>query len=213
VSPKTVLIVEDTPATLEWLRTVVSDAFSDAAIITATNLAEAGERVAQQSFDFALVDLGLPDGSGLDLIKRIRKVMGREPYIVVATIFDDDKNLMTALREGANGYLLKDESHQTMVEHLRGAVENRPPMSSRSLDRVITKLNRDTSDEVPLTEREQDVLRLIAKGYNVTQTADMLGLTKNTVKSYLKTVYAKLGISSRAEAAAEAIKRQLIDLD
>ena len=210
--PTTVLIVEDTPTTREWLHRVVSDAFPDVTIITATNLREARALVADGAFDLALVDLGLPDGSGHDLIPYIREKMGSAPYIVVATIFDDDSHLISALREGANGYLLKDESSETMIEHLKGITEDRAPMSSRSLDAVLGTFQKNSSGEVPLTDREQEVLRIIAKGYNVTEAAEMLGLTRNTVKSYVKTIYAKLDISSRAEATAEALKRQLIDL-
>ncbi len=215
MTPETVLIVEDTPSTREWLRNVVSSAFPGAGIITATNLQEAKDLVATRPFNLALVDLGLPDGSGQDLIRHIRQTIGKEPYIVVATIFDDDTNLLSSLREGANGYLLKDEPSETMVKHLRGITENRAPMSSRSLESIVSsfqKQNVSAEGEIPLTDREQDVLTIIAKGYNATEAAEMLGLTRNTVKSYVKTIYAKLGISSRAEATAEALKRQLIDL-
>ena len=87
-------------------------------------------------------------------------------------------------------------------------------MSARSLTAVIDNLNQPATggDDVQLTSREEDVLRLIAKGFNVTESAEMLGLARNTVKGYVKTIYAKLGVTSRAEATAEALKRRLIDL-
>ncbi len=209
------LIVEDTPTTREWLQSVVHSAFPSARIVTASNVREGKDMVASTPFELALVDLGLPDGSGQELIRHIRETVGKAPYIVVATIFDDDTNLVSSLREGANGYFLKDESSETMVRHLQGITENRTPMSARSLDTMVASFHRDNpakEGEVALTDREEEVLRIIAKGFNVTEAADMLGLTRNTVKSYVKTIYAKLDISSRAEATAEALKRQLIDL-
>lgn len=211
MNPTSILIVEDTPTTLEWLESVVTEAFPDARVATATTLASGLRTIRDQAFDLALVDLGLPDGTGLDLIREMRVAMSDDLYIVVATIFDDDVHLVSALREGANGYLLKDEERETMVGQLLGIARDRAPISDRSLARVLDHF-RPSVPDVSLTEREEDVLRTVAKGFSVSETAEMLGLSKNTVKSYLKTVYSKLGITSRAEATAEAFKRQLIDV-
>ena len=157
------------------------------------------------------MDLGLPDGSGISLIKELRKTSDNT-YIVVATIFEDDQHLINALQAGANGYLLKNEPKETLIAHLKGIAKSRAPMSNAALDKVINHFNHQTADMVPLTAREEEVLQLVAKGYNVAESAAMLELSANTVKSYLKAIYSKLGISSRAEATAEAIKRQLIQV-
>ncbi|MCB1647644.1 MAG: response regulator transcription factor [Pseudomonadales bacterium] len=208
-----VLILEDTPDTMEWLREIVQSAFEEADLTTATTLAEGLAAVAAQSFDLAIVDLGLPDGTGLTLIDEIRS-KGANTYIVVATIYDDDKNLFDALRTGANGYVLKDDPKETLLRYLRGVREKRTPVSERAMDRVLTHFHQqgEARRESDLTDREVDVLRLIAKGYNVVETAGLLGLSVNTVKGYIKIVYSKLGISSRAEATAVAIKRNLIEI-
>ena len=209
--PTSVLILEDLAETLAWLKDIVQETFPTANIQTADSLKAAIKLAQSVTYDLVLVDLGLPDGSGQDLIKQVRST-SRDTYIVVATIYDDEQHLMQSLRNGANGYLLKDEKRETLVEHLRGIARSRAPMSDRALDTVITHFNEQGSDLVALTGREEEVLQLVAKGYNVAESAEMLGLSANTVKSYLKAVYGKLGISSRAEATTEAIKRQLIEV-
>ncbi len=211
---KTVLIVEDRPANMERLVAIVLAAFPGSSITSAGNVAGGVSHLRGDTvFELIIIDLGLPDGSGLDLIKEARS---RTPdsYVVVATIFDDNEHLLSSLRYGASGYLLKDDSEERLIGQLQGIVNNRPPISDRALDQILNHLQEmpGGNDAAELTAREQEVLQLVAKGYSVNKAAEMLGLRTNTVKSYLKAVYAKLGISSRAEATAEAIKRQLIEV-
>ena len=137
-------------------------------------------------------------------------VNDRASASVVTTIFDDRDNLKQAFRFGANGYLLKDDSRDETLINLKGLLADRAPLSSRSLDQLLDEYRPDEKPEVELTQREESLLRLIASGQTVAEAAEHLGLTRNTVKGYLTTVYAKLGISSRAEATSEAIKRKLL---
>ncbi len=205
-----VIIVEDISETLQWLTDMVREVFPETDIDSATTLAEARSLTTKSQADLFLIDLGLPDGSGLELIKEIRSSRKDTPYIVVTTIFDDRDNLKQAFRFGANGYLLKDDSRDETLINLKGLLADRAPLSSRSLDQLLDEYRPDEKPEVELTQREESLLRLIASGQTVAEAAEHLGLTRNTVKGYLKTVYAKLGISSRAEATSEAIKRKLL---
>ena len=209
--PTSILVLEDIPSTNEWLVDIVRETFPGATVTSTATLQQAMKEVDTRSFDLILVDLGLPDGSGIDLIKKVR---GEDEscYIVVTTIFDDDQHLTSALRAGANGYLLKDESRESLAQHLEEISNNRPPISNRALNKLVDQFNQSSTETVALTTREEEVLTLIAKGYNVSESAEMLDLAPNTVKGYVKTIYAKLGISSRAEATAEAIKRNLISV-
>lgn len=119
-----ILIVEDTPETLEWLRQIVARAFPAAGIESAETLAlarQTTERLGSQ-LDLIIVDLGLPDGSGVDLITDLRG-HGYQVQIVVATIYDDDHSLASALKAGANGYILKDEDRESVAALLRGMLE------------------------------------------------------------------------------------------
>ena len=213
MNPSSVLILEDTPATMEWLSNIVLEAFPAAVLFKASCLEDGRAACRQQTFDLALVDLGLPDGSGLELIEEIRGNVKSQTYIVVATIYDDDEHLLNALRLGANGYLLKDDSADKILQYLQGIEEARAPVSSRVLNQMMEHFKDAPSEPlIPLTTREEDVLRVIAKGYNVAESAELLNLSSNTVMGYLKTVYSKLNISSRAEATAEAIRRKLVEL-
>ncbi|MBO6703671.1 MAG: response regulator transcription factor [Pseudomonadales bacterium] len=209
--PTSVLIVEDLEDTLAWLGDVVSETFPAANLRLARTLKDALPLLKTNNFGLIMVDLGLPDGSGLELIRQIRE-RSLDTYIVVATIYDDDENLVNALRQGANGYLFKDDHRDRLIEHLKGISNGRAPISDRALNRIIGQINKPSEDLIPLTSREEEVLQLVAKGYNVSESAEMLGLSSNTVKSYLKAVYGKLRISSRSEATAEAIKRRLIEV-
>ncbi len=169
--PTSVLILEDLEETLAWLRDIVSETFPGAEITSTSTLMEASQQVDQSTYDLVMVDLGLPDGSGLDLIKQIR-ASSQDTYIVVATIYDDDEHLVNALRNGANGYLLKDEHRDRLIEHLKGIPASRAPMSDRTLNRVINQFTDNRSDVIALTSRDEEVLQLVAKGYNVSESAD-----------------------------------------
>lgn len=124
MSTPNILIVEDTPETLEWLRQTVASVFAAASIETAENLA--GARLAclrlARELDLIIIDLGLPDGSGTELIEELR-TQDSKVQIVVATIYDDDPSLAVALKAGANGYILKDEARESVAALLRGMLE------------------------------------------------------------------------------------------
>lgn len=206
------LIVEDNPETLAWLSSCVRTAFPALQIITARSLAEAGIAMAATKFELALLDLGLPDGSGLDLIGKLRTA-NDACHIIVATIYDDDAKLLTALRSGARGYILKDQDLEQIVGYLQGIKQKRPAISAASSQRLIEHFNNKASelDQSGLTPRETDVTCLVAKGYSIDETASLLALSPDTVKGYVKSIYSKLGVNNRSELTLAAVKLGLID--
>ena len=207
-----VLIVEDTPETLAWLKGLCVEVYTEAEITTASDLKVANRAITDHHYDLCLVDLGLPDGSGLELIHALKR-QNADTYIVVATIYDDDQSLFSALQAGANGYVLKDDERDNLLAFLKGVLQKESPISSRSLERIVRHFNdqgADATDINGLTKRETDVLCLIAKGFSIAESSEVLGISQHTVKGYVKDIYAKLGISSRAEAAAAAIKAGLV---
>ena len=206
------LIVEDNPETRAWLELCVESAFNAMDLSSVADLASARALIKQQDFGLALIDLGLPDGSGLDLIAELKQ-SNEDCYIVVATIYDDDKNLFSALRSGARGYILKDQDKDNIVGYLKGIQQNRPPLSDASSRRLIDHFNAKGSEleKSSLTPRETEVTRLVAKGYSVEETANLLGLSPDTVKGYVKNIYTKLDVSNRAEVTVKAISLGLID--
>ena len=213
---QSILIVEDHNNTRKWWMENISKAFPDAVPESAITLKEAREKCASQNFSLALVDINLPDGSGIDLVDEL-VLKHPETYIVMSTIFDDDHHVFSALRAGANGYLIKDQPRESQIEMLKNIVNGQPPISpgvARRILRYFTeqKVVRKTAAQ-QLTNREQEVLRLIAKGYSRPEVAELMGLTSNTVSSYTKAIYQKLNVSRRAEAVIEAIRLGLISGD
>lgn len=206
------LVVEDNPETRQWLVKCVRTAFSELEVIEAQTLAQAMESIQLYELSMALVDLGLPDGSGLDVIQALQQ---DQPgcYVVVATIYDDDRNLFTALKAGARGYILKDQDRDRIVSYLQGIRKDQPPLSPASSLRLINHFNNKGSArrDVRLTPREEEVLCLIAKGCSVDQSAELLNLSADTIKGYVKSVYAKLGVSNRSEVTLEAIRLGIIE--
>ena len=162
-----------------------------------------------------MVDLGLPDGSGVDLIRDLRQ-SHPEVQVVVTTVYDDDAHLMHAMAAGAHGYILKDREIGELRDVLRrierGETALSPAVARRMLDQFRTHARFVTAsgeEQAALTPRETDVLRLIGRGLTLAEAAEVLGLSSQTVGGYVKQIYRKLGIATRAEAALEAARRCL----
>lgn len=207
------LVLEDLPDSRAWLVEVMRQAFPDIDVHEAGTLAEARAAVAAQRPDIALIDLNLPDGFGVSLIGELNQ-MSPDIFTVVATIYDDDQHVFPALRAGAHGYLLKEQSQELLANLLKGIVSGEPPLSP-SIARKMLRFFSPTPSEtqmVALTPREQEVLRLIAKGYKLAEVARILEISRHTVADYVKNLYRKLNITTRAEATLEATRRGIVDL-
>lgn len=201
-----ILIVDDLASSREWLAKAVALAFPASTVSSAGSLAQA-RAVLSSVPSLALIDLGLPDGSGVELIEALNPL---GCVCVVATVFDDDAHLFPALRAGAQGYVLKDQSTQQLAELLTGIAAGQPPLSPSIARRLLRHFQPKPSRETPLTARESEVLGLIAKGLSVVEVAGLLGLSRHTVASYLKHIYRKLAVGTRAEATLEAMRRGLV---
>ncbi|EIT71420.1 MULTISPECIES: response regulator [Hydrocarboniphaga] len=213
------MVVEDQPALAQWLVQTLEEAFPGVHVVYAGTL-QAARLVLKElaTPEIALIDLGLPDGSGVDLI---REIATAHPncQCIVSTIYADDQHLFPALRAGAGGYLLKDQPRERIVQSLRGIAAGEPPLSAsiaRRLLRVFgdpapTAAGASTGSGETLTPRERETLALIAKGFKIAEVATSLGVTRNTAHGFIKNVYRKLKIGSRAEAATEAARMGLIN--
>ncbi len=213
------LIVEDLPEIRTWLVEIAQSTFPGIDILTAARRDQALACIAQQPFDLAMIDLGLPDGDGVDVVAALRRAQPKALPVVV-TIYDDDEHLFPALQAGAFGYLLKEQPRDVLVAQLLRMSQGEPPLSPPIARRVLAyfanahqrRANpvRQVDQEVSLTERETDVLQRVAKGYTLPEIALQFGLSKHTIADYIKQVYRKLNVSSRAEAALEAARRGLV---
>ena len=213
-----VIVIEDLSATRDWLVKLVETTFPDRHIISFANLRTALQWLSCQTETLdalCLVDLGLPDGSGIDFIRAlVRKVPNAQA--VVTTLYQDDANLLNAMAAGASGYILKDQEPDLIGARLAaiddGEVAMSPSISRRILAHFQSSARFVTASPAPvtLTARETDVLRLIGRGLRNNEAAETLGLSKLTITGYIKTIYHKLDVSSRAEAALEASRRGLV---
>lgn len=163
----------------------------------------------------ALIDIGLPDGSGLELLDTLREA-APSALRIVATVFDDDAYLMEAFGAGAQGYLLKDEPKDRLVARLRNVADGEPAISPSLAHKILGHFVQHASrlkgepDAEKLTPRETEILQVIGRGLRVAEAAAALGVSSNTVSGHVKAIYAKLGIATRAEAALEAARRNLV---
>lgn len=204
-----ILLVEDVVDVKAWLTRLVHSHFPDSVVRTAESRAAALLAVAERAPCLALVDLGLPDGSGIDIIRAIKRA-SPQSFCVVTTIFDDSDHLFSALHAGADGYLLKDEPEEEFVHHLRGILAGRPPLSAAIARKILGVFKPVPEEVVRLAPREEQVLTLIARGYSVRKAGEMLGISQHTVAGYLKTIYQKLQVNSRAEATLKAVDLGLV---
>ncbi|MBI5660296.1 MAG: response regulator transcription factor [Nitrosomonadales bacterium] len=202
---KTALILDDVPDSQTWLTEALETTFPGIALGLSGSLAEARRWLAEHPApDLALVDLGLPDGNGAELIAELNRA-APQTVCIVASIFDDNLHLFPALRAGAQGYLLKDQPLVQIIELLKGIAGGQPPLSPPIARKMLGYFQPSPQpDHQQLTERETDVLRCIAKGLTLPEAARALGISPHTVSGYVKDIYRKLNVSSRAEAALTA---------
>jgi DNA-binding NarL/FixJ family response regulator len=209
-----ILLLEDLPEIRAWLSGLVQQVFPDAHICEAARVHDALGLVSAIKFDLALVDLGLPDGSGVDVVAALREQQP-EAQSVVVTIHDDDEHLFPALQAGAFGYILKEQARELIIEQLHRIGQGEPPLSPSIARRVMAYFTAKTKPQamsassaavpiVSLTERETEVLLRVAKGYTLPEIGVQLTLSRHTIADYVKQIYRKLNVSSRAEAALEA---------
>ncbi len=210
---QSILLIEDKADLQDWLCQLLGQAFSSANVISAGTLKDALSNIQDKDFDIALIDLGLPDGSGIDAIKALNSQQTK-CIPVVMTIFDDSDHLFSALKAGAYGYLLKDEDDDDLLDALNGILAGKPPISPKIAQKMIEHFqDKRPSSQVQLTDREKEVLSLIAKGFSVKKTAELLRISRHTISDHVKQIYKKLNINSRAEATIKAIDLGLVAQD
>ena len=174
----------------------------------AESVQEAVDGLRAVSPDVLLVDLGLPDASGLDVIHSCR-ALSESTLVMVITMFGDDESMIRAIEAGARGYLLKGRTEFDLAKSVKELKAGGSPMSPviarRLLERFRPNQNKEArtaTDESPaLTSREKQVLQLLTKGYTYEELGGLLGITRLTVHSHVKNIYGKLAVHSRVEGA------------
>ena len=210
---QSILFLEDVRQSREWLAGIVQNIFPSSEIVKEGTLRGAQNACERQHFDLALVDLSLPDGDGTILLRRLTQEQP-DCMNVVTTVMAADSAIVSALAAGAQGYLLKSDPEEILEHQLRLLLTGIPPLSPQIARRIMQHFQLTGPHFEPktkLTKREIEVLRLIARGLRVTEVAEAFGLADSTVITHIKSVYRKLEISTRAEAAIHASKLGLLN--
>ncbi len=240
-----VLIVEDNPVARSFLCRVVRESFSDTIAITEAGDLESARRhiglpdrqkidAPTDPFKLILVDLELPDGNGMELLAELARYPATK---IVTTLYSDDDHLFPALQCGADGYLLKEDRFEVLVEELQKIVRGQPPLSPAIARRLLGHFRQGPGgmgglsepapsgfqssrpmplgrgaplDHERLTPRESEVLTYLSKGFTIKEIANLMGIKWFTVNDHIKSIYKKLNVSSRAEAAVLASKQGLV---
>jgi DNA-binding NarL/FixJ family response regulator len=174
--------------------------------------AEAIRGLARSVPDVLLVDLGLPDMHGLDLVRRV-SAEHPDCDILVVTIFGDEQSVIGALEAGARGYLLKGALEHDIALDIRQLRHGGSPLSPVIARQVLKRLVPERTEQTPgeaLTPRESEILNAIARGFSYAETAGLMQISVQTVHSHLKNIYRKLAVHSKTEAVFEADRRRLL---
>ncbi len=219
-----VLIVEDDAA---FRDRYVATLANDPAFKVVASVGTAADGLAMLDLnkpDILLVDLGLPDQSGIEVIRHAHKTLPSCECMVV-TVFGDEEHVLASIEAGASGYLLKDASEDSFLSGIRELLAGGSPISPIIARRLLKRFHADASmaqatppssdivsvdSDVTLSEREREILHLASKGYNYPEMGKLMGISPHTVTSHVKKIYRKLAVHSRGEAVFEANRMGLI---
>ena len=205
-----VLLADDHALFREGLAGIINNQPDMQVVGEANDGLEAFVKAQELQPDLILMDVQMPGMDGIEAVKQIKQVLP-ETIIVMLTVRGDDDMLFEALKNGAQGYLLKEIRSQALVEMLRGALQGEAAISPNLAGRVLSEFRRlskggvsEKEDDSGLTEREQQVLVQASKGATDKEIAAALNISLNTVKTHIRNILSKLHVSTRREAAKAA---------
>ena len=210
-----ILITDDHAVVREGLRTLIGTEPGMEVVGEAADGVEAVQKACSLRPDVILLDMVMPRMDGLEAINEIKRECP-EARILVLTSFSDDEKVFPAIKAGALGYLLKNTTPLRLLNAIRDVHQGKPSMSSDIAKKVMNELQR-TSDlpptEEPLTEREMDVLRLVAQGLSNRDIAETLVIGEGTVRTHVSKILSKLHLANRTQAALYALREGLAPLN
>ncbi len=202
------LLGDDHPVVRSGLKAILCSQPNFEVIGEAANGVRAVELVDRLRPDVVLMDLQMPEMDGVAAIEKI-KPMHPEIQILELTTYETDADIMRAVEKGANGFLLKDAPKQDLFDAIRHVAQGKAPLSPTVAARIMQRMRG--SAEQNLSEREIEILQLVALGKTNREVGQKLYIAVDTVKTHLEHIYQKLGTNDRTAAGAEALRRRLID--
>lgn len=207
--PITVSIVEDNDQLRGTLARVISRAEGFRCVSQHPSAEAALESVPQERPNVVLMDINLPGMNGVECVRRLKeRVAGTQ--IVMLTVYEDTENIFNALAAGASGYLLKRTTSAELLAALREVVQGGSPMTTHIARKVVQSFQKTGPSSQPtenLSEREQQVLDCLSQGFLYKEIADKLGISYETVHTYIRRIYEKLQVRTRTEAVAKFLRR------
>ena len=208
--PIRILICDDHEVVREGLRTLLAGRADLEVVAEAGTSADAIEAAARARPDIVIMDVRLPDGSGVEACRAIREILPAT-RVIMLTSYPDDEALYASIVAGASGYLLKQTRAAALIEAIDAVSKGRALLDPSITARVLERVRRGSSDEDPaiasLTDQERKVLEQLATGKTNREIGVVLFLSEKTVKNYVSRILEKLGLHRRAEAAAFAARR------
>ena len=207
-------LVEDDPIHVRMAQLALQALEAPWAVVHCDNGKDALAQIEQPRFGFALaiIDMGLPDMAGQDVVRAVRRRFMAAPVLVVSSI-SAERTLLEAIRAGANGYLLKDGNPATITRGIRQALEGHSPISpalARHLFRLAGQPQPSADTAIALTDKEREVLGHIGRGNSYAETASLMGVGLSTVQTHIRHLYRKLGAHSQTQAVLKARENGLM---
>lgn len=208
-----ILVVDDHPIVRQGIRSLLSNYPEFEIVGEADNGTKALEYVSRLAPHITLLDIRMPGESGLEILQQIHQ-MQPEAKVLMLTSFDDNEYVMGALRAGAQGYVLKGVSDEMLVSAIRKAHRGERVLSPQITEQVVQLALSDQSeprrDKLEVDEDEQEILRLLVEGASNSDIAGELYMSNTSVKRKLRKIFEKMNVQTRAQAAAEAVRRGLV---
>ena len=207
-----VMLYEDNPQLREGLTMLIDGSDGFTVLASYKNCDNVTDEVAAWSPDVILMDIDMPGTNGIEGLKRIREI-DTDVKILMLTVFDDNKNVFDAIRNGANGYVLKKTPPAKLLEYIQEAASGGAPMTASIATQVLKMFSQITpsqNEDYNLSDREKQVLQLLVDGYSYKMIASEMFISIDTVRSHIKKIYEKLHVNSKSEAVAKAFKDKLL---
>lgn len=207
--PINVSIVEDDDGIREDLAVLINGASDLCCVSSHASAEEALEQIPLKHPDVVLMDINLPQMSGIDCVRKLKETMPAV-QILMLTMYEDSEQIFNSLTAGASGYLLKRTPAGKILEAIKEVRNGASPMSGKIARIVVQYFHHVTKaalDKEQLSKREEEILELLAKGYRYKEIADTLSISFDTVRSHLRNIYEKLHVSSRTEAVVKYLAK------
>lgn len=207
--PITVSIVEDSDKLRETLVRVLNRADGFSCVSDYANAEDALKDLPRIKPDVVLMDINLPGMNGVECVRQLKKITP-EIQVMMLTVYEDTENIFDALAAGASGYMLKRTAGKELLEAIQEVKNGGSPMTTHIARKVVQSFQRSAAAEAQtesLSEREQQVLDLLSRGLIYKEIAEKLGISYETVHTYIRRIYEKLQVRTRTEAVAKFLRR------